>query len=60
MIGQNIIYAIQGPDSLTVLSSLVDDEKLSPLPYFGFPEFFINRLPYLISLLRVLESETLS
>ena len=42
------IYAVQGPDSLKALNGLVDDEKLSSLPYFGFAEFNINKLPCLI------------
>jgi len=42
------IYAVQGPDSLKVLNGLVDYERLSSLPYFGFAEFHINKLPCLI------------
>ena len=47
------IYSVQGPASLGVLNKLVDDERLSSLPYFGFAEFnidglicFIGRLGY--------------
>lgn len=43
-----VIYAVQGPDSLKALNDLVDVERLSSLPYFGFAEFHINRLPCLI------------
>ena len=42
------IHAVQGPDSLKVLSGLVDGERLSSLPYFGFAAFHINKLPCLI------------
>jgi aminomethyltransferase len=33
---------------LKALNDLVDVERLSSLPYFGFAEFHINRLPCLI------------
>ena len=45
---QCFIYSVQGPDSLKVLYSLVNDERLSSLPYFGFAEFHIDKSPCFI------------
>ena len=43
-----IIYAVQGPGSLNALNDLVDDKKLSSIPYYSFAEFNINKSPCLI------------
>jgi glycine cleavage system aminomethyltransferase T len=42
------VYAVQGPESLEKLNSLVNDDRLSSLPYFGFAEFNFNKFPCLI------------
>ncbi len=42
------VYSIQGPESLKVLNGIVNDERLSSIPYFGCAEFNINELYCLI------------
>ena len=42
------IYAVQGPEALKVLNGLVDDKKLSSIPYFSFAEFNFKKLPFLV------------
>ena len=42
------IYAVQGLAPLKALDSLVDEERLSSLPFYGFAEFNFNGLPFLI------------